>query len=117
MLQPADGQTCGEYLSSYIAATGTGYVVNSDATSNCEFCAMSTTNAFLKAVSLNYDLRWRNLGIFIAYIFINVALATFLYWLARVPKKSSRVKNENEHQSANKSNSEVDEKTSESGSA
>ncbi|ODQ57422.1 hypothetical protein WICANDRAFT_57680 [Wickerhamomyces anomalus NRRL Y-366-8] len=89
---PPSGYTCGQYMQSYIEKAGTGYLSDPDATTDCNFCAMSTTNAFLKFVSLDYSRRWRNVGIFIAFIFINIIGATFFFWLARVPKKADRVK-------------------------
>lgn len=93
-MNPSVGQTCGEYLASYIEAVGTGYVNNPTATANCEFCSISSTDAFLTSVSLNYDRKWTNAGIFIAFIFINWIGAVFFYWLARVPKSSNRVKDQ-----------------------
>jgi len=91
---PPSGYSCAEYMKTYIEKAGTGYLYDPNATNQCEFCPMSTTNAFLKYVSLSYDTRWRDLGIFIAFIVINMIGATFFYWLARVPKKANRVKDE-----------------------
>ncbi|KAH3686735.1 hypothetical protein WICPIJ_002278 [Wickerhamomyces pijperi] len=102
-MQPTSGLTCGDYLAPYIEAAGTGYVNNPLATANCEFCSLSTTDAFLSSVSLSYSRKWRNLGIFIAYIFINWFFAVFFYWLARVPKSSNRVKDQRDPESQKKS--------------
>lgn len=91
-ISPAtDGETCGQYLASYIEEFGTGYVLNSDATSDCRFCSLSNTDDFLKSMGLSYDIKWRNLGIFTAFIFFNWFAAGFFYWLARVPKNKDRV--------------------------
>jgi ATP-binding cassette subfamily G (WHITE) protein 2 (PDR) len=116
VLSPPSGQTCGEYLNAYLTEAGTGYLLNSDATSDCQLCPMSTTNDFLSAVSLDYDRKWRNAGIFIAYIFINIGFTIFFYWLARVPKKASRVKDEAPNKNEGK-DSINDEKISDSASA
>ncbi|KAH3675589.1 hypothetical protein WICMUC_002678 [Wickerhamomyces mucosus] len=105
-MEPTAGLTCGDYLSSYIAAAGTGYVNNPDATSACQFCSVSTSDAYLKLISLSYSRKGRNMGVFVAYIFINWALAIFFYWLARVPKKNNRVKDERD---PNKKKSEIKE--------
>ncbi|OXG77982.1 ATP-binding cassette, subfamily G (WHITE), member 2, PDR [Cryptococcus neoformans A2-102-5] len=43
---PSSAQTCGQYMSNYIAAAG-GYLINEDATTGCSFYTMSDTNAFL----------------------------------------------------------------------
>ncbi|SGZ41175.1 probable Pleiotropic ABC efflux transporter of multiple drugs [Hanseniaspora guilliermondii] len=86
-----NGMTCGEYLSPYIKAAGTGYIVDENATGTCKVCKISSTNAFLSSVSSKYSRRWSSLGIFLAYIAFNYSMAFFLYWWARVPKKADRV--------------------------
>ncbi|CEP62345.1 pleiotropic drug resistance family ABC transporter LALA0_S05e03554g [Lachancea lanzarotensis] len=91
---PPQGQTCGQYMQPYITAAGTGYLKDSGATDECQFCSVSTTNDYLKAVSSSYSHRWRNYGIFLAFIMFNFAAAVFFYWLARVPKKRNRVADE-----------------------
>ncbi len=63
-----------------------GSITNPDATSNCQFCSVTSTNAFLTQINVSYDHRWRNFGIFWVYIVVNVVGALFFYWLARVPK-------------------------------
>ncbi|THH15930.1 hypothetical protein EW146_g4638 [Bondarzewia mesenterica] len=88
--EPPSGQTCGQYLQAYMASHD-GSLANPNATSDCQFCEMTTTNTFLTQVNSHYDLRWRNFGFLWAFILFNVAGAVFFYWLARVPK-GSRVK-------------------------
>ncbi|OBA28436.1 pleiotropic drug resistance protein PDR [Hanseniaspora valbyensis NRRL Y-1626] len=88
------GLTCGEYLNPYLEAAGTGYLQDANATGVCELCQISTTNSFLASVSSHYSRRWRNFGIFLAYIAFNYAMTCFLYWYARVPKKANRVADE-----------------------
>lgn len=83
--QPPSGQTCGEYMKLYISAAG-GYLTDESATDQCGFCTMSLTNTFLSSVKANYSERWRNWGIFICFIAINMIATIFFYWLARVPK-------------------------------
>lgn len=51
------GQTCGEYMSDYIAVAG-GRLLDPTAT-DCQFCALDNTNQFLQSVSYSYDNRWR----------------------------------------------------------
>ncbi|QRG38392.1 multidrug resistance protein CDR1 [Candidozyma auris] len=89
--QPPSGQTCGQYMQQFISAAG-GYLLDESATDQCDFCAMSQTNTFLDSVHAVYSERWRNFGIFIAFIAINMIGTIFFYWLARVPK-SSKSKN------------------------
>ncbi|KAM0418796.1 hypothetical protein ACHAPT_012306 [Fusarium lateritium] len=79
--------TCAEYLRDYMSARG-GYLLgdSGDSTEECSFCALADTNAFLANINVDYENRWRNYGILWAYVIFNMAGATFLYWLVRVPK-------------------------------
>ncbi|KAJ9635209.1 Multidrug resistance protein [Coniosporium tulheliwenetii] len=70
--QPPSGQTCAQYLAPYISAAG-GYLQNPDATADCNFCALSSTNTFLASVSSYYSEAWRNFGIMWAFIVFNGA--------------------------------------------
>ncbi|KAF1353963.1 ABC-2 type transporter-domain-containing protein [Delphinella strobiligena] len=85
-----NGQTCGEYMTDYIATYG-GYLKD-NATSTCEYCSIADTNVFLSAVSASYDHRWRDFGIMWAFIIFNICGALFFYWLVRVPKTSRKAK-------------------------
>ncbi|RDW90012.1 pleiotropic drug resistance family ABC transporter [Aspergillus mulundensis] len=84
-LQPPANSTCYEYMGEYISRMG-GYLQNDNATSDCQFCQISSTDTFLASVSSNYDDAWRNFGLMWVYIAFNIAAAVFIYWLARVPK-------------------------------
>ncbi|ORY83752.1 ABC drug exporter AbcA [Protomyces lactucae-debilis] len=88
------GQTCGEYMAPWIASTG-GYLFDS-ATSTCEYCQLGQTNQFLAAVSIepSSGRRWRNFGILFIFLIFNIFAATLFYWLARVPKKTKKVRRE-----------------------
>ncbi|KAH7327322.1 multidrug resistance protein CDR1 [Rhexocercosporidium sp. MPI-PUGE-AT-0058] len=86
---PIQGQTCGAYMSDYIRTAG-GYIVDTGATSNCAYCPLSNTDAFLKLVHSEYSERWRNFGILWVYVLINIIGALFFYWLVRVPKKGKK---------------------------
>ncbi|ODV59654.1 pleiotropic drug resistance family ABC transporter [Ascoidea rubescens DSM 1968] len=90
---PPSGQTCGEFMSDYISTDG-GYLLDENATGQCDFCSIASTDVFLASINCDFSRRWRNFGIFISYIFINFILTIFLYWLARVPKKNDRVQNQ-----------------------
>lgn len=90
---PPSGQTCGTYMQSYINTFG-GYLLDSNATSDCSFCTVEYTNDFLASVNSKYSQRWRDFGLMWIYIFFNVAGAIFLYWLARVPKGAKKEKKE-----------------------
>lgn len=85
IFNPPSGQTCGQYLEAFKAATG-GTLSNPNATSDCSYCSISDTSSFLGLVFSDYDRRWRNFGLLWVYVAFNVAGAFFFYWLARVPK-------------------------------
>ncbi|KAF1984195.1 ABC drug exporter AbcA [Aulographum hederae CBS 113979] len=90
---PPANLTCGEYLYPWTSTVG-GYLQDPEARDECNFCAMDDTNAFLTQVSSSYDTRWRDFGIIWAYVAFNIGAALGLYWLARVPKKSKKAKEE-----------------------
>jgi hypothetical protein len=64
-----------------------GAVYNPDASSDCQFCSIASTDVFLKAISAEYSGAWRNFGLLWCYIVFNVAMTVVLYWVVRVPKK------------------------------
>lgn len=89
---PPNGTTCSEYMDPYIQSSGTGYLVDGSSNTECHFCRFSYTNDYLATVSSSYSRRWRNYGIFSSYIVFDYCAGIFLYWLARVPKKSKKLK-------------------------
>ncbi|KAL1964841.1 hypothetical protein VTN77DRAFT_6343 [Rasamsonia byssochlamydoides] len=94
-LAPPAGQTCGGFLGPYMSYAG-GYLVNNPSnTTVCEFCTVSTTDAFLAQLDIYYSDRWRNVGILFVYVGFNIVGAIFLYWLARVPKKRTLKEKQN----------------------
>lgn len=58
---PPQGQTCGEYMQPWISVAG-GKMLNQNATSDCNFCAIQDTNVFLQSISSSYSDLWRNFG-------------------------------------------------------
>ncbi|KIY49372.1 pleiotropic drug resistance protein PDR [Fistulina hepatica ATCC 64428] len=84
-VQPPSGQTCGEYLDSYIAAAGAN-LINANATSDCHVCSLSSTDQFLSALGISFSQAWRDFGILWVYIGFNVIATFFVYWWVRVPK-------------------------------
>ncbi|KAI5955256.1 CDR3 [Candida jiufengensis] len=86
-------QKCKDYMGAYISIAG-GYLTNPEATDNCTFCRMDTTNQFLSSLSISIHNYGRDTGVFIAFIVFNMIMTAFLYWLFRVPK-GSRAKNNN----------------------
>ncbi|KAF4453657.1 ATPase [Fusarium austroafricanum] len=91
VFEPPNGTTCGEYLNEYVKKAG-GYILDKAATTQCKFCTVKDTNVFLKALSSSYEHRWRDFGIGMVYIVVNIAGALFLYWLVRMPKNKNKKK-------------------------
>lgn len=88
-ITPPNGQTCQAYLSTWISEAG-GQLINPTSTTECQYCALDSTNTFLSQFQIYYSNRWRDFGLLWAYICFNVAAAIFLYWLARVPKHQGK---------------------------
>ncbi|GBE83477.1 pleiotropic drug resistance ABC transporter [Sparassis latifolia] len=83
-VEPPTGQTCSQYLGPFIDAAG-GYLTNGNATSQCLYCAYSTTDAFLgKSFNIFYSLHWRDLGILCAFIGFNIAAVYACTYLFRI---------------------------------
>ena len=80
---PPGGQTCGQYLASYLQQAP-GKLLNPDATASCQYCPLRTTDQFLAAYNVYWSERWRNFGILFAFIVFNMVATIGLYWLARV---------------------------------
>ncbi|KAG9229650.1 putative ABC transporter G family member 11 [Amylocarpus encephaloides] len=65
------GQTCGEYMTPFFERGGLGYIID-NATSACQYCAYKVGDQFYGALELSFDNRWRDLGIFVAFIGSNL---------------------------------------------
>lgn len=95
-LSPPSGSTCGQYFKNFIdqaAKTGSaGYLRDPNSTNLCEYCSNSNTNQYLEQINAPYSQRWPQFGYFWVYVIFNYGIAIVLYWIARVPKSSSRVK-------------------------
>ena len=71
-VSPPPGMTCSQYTNPYIARVG-GYVANLDSTSDCRFCPFRDMDEFLDlSFNIKYSNRWRDVGIFIGFIVLNV---------------------------------------------
>ncbi|KAK1997715.1 ABC-2 type transporter [Colletotrichum falcatum] len=67
------GQTCGEYMQPFFDNGGPGYLANND-TSSCEYCAYKVGDEFYKPLGLDFSHRWRDIGIFAAFIGSNLII-------------------------------------------
>ncbi|EPQ50781.1 pleiotropic drug resistance ABC transporter [Gloeophyllum trabeum ATCC 11539] len=88
-VNPPSGSTCGQYLQNYIANAG-GYLTNPDATSQCNYCSINSTDAFLEGnFNILYSRHWRDLGLLFVYIAFNITCVYVFMYLFRIPKKGS----------------------------
>lgn len=87
---PLANQTCQEFLGPY-AQFAHGRVMNPEATTDCRYCPAARTDDYLNTIDVRFSDRWMNIGVLFAYVGFNFVAGIFLYWLARVPKRS-RVK-------------------------
>lgn len=77
-INPPAGLTCSQYMDPYMSRAG-GYLTNPDSTSACQFCSFRNTDEFLDlSFNIKYSNRWRDIGIFIAFIVFNVRRPDFL---------------------------------------
>ncbi|KAK4183582.1 putative ATP-binding transporter [Podospora australis] len=67
------GQNCGEYMADFFKRGGAGYLV-SNTTSDCEYCAYKVGDQFYEPLGFMFENRWRDLGIFIAFIGSNLLI-------------------------------------------
>ncbi|AEO59095.1 hypothetical protein MYCTH_2307069 [Thermothelomyces thermophilus ATCC 42464] len=65
--------TCGEYMQPFFDRGGPGYLVN-NATQDCQYCAYKVGDEFYGPLGLSFDNRWRDLGIYVAYIGSNLII-------------------------------------------
>jgi ABC-type multidrug transport system ATPase subunit/ABC-type multidrug transport system permease subunit len=67
------GQTCGEYMANFFAAGGPGYLLSNN-TSDCSYCAFRVGDEFYDPLGYSFEYRWRDLGIFSAFIASNLVI-------------------------------------------
>lgn len=68
-----ENETCGEYMKPFFEHGGAGYLLK-NATQACEYCAYKVGDQFYAAFGMNFDYRWRDLGIFVAYVGSNLVI-------------------------------------------
>ena len=81
---PPPGQTCQQYAGAFAANASSGYLTNPGATSNCGFCPYSNGNEYMAVLNIVPGDKWRNLGIFVGFVFSNWALVYFFIYTVRV---------------------------------
>ncbi|KAI9673326.1 MAG: hypothetical protein M1829_004092 [Trizodia sp. TS-e1964] len=82
--QPPNGQSCQEYTKSFIQQVG-GYVLENDGT--CSLCQYANGDEYAKSLNVDYDYKWRDVGIVFSYIIFNYAIVFFCSWLLLIGGK------------------------------
>jgi ATP-binding cassette subfamily G (WHITE) protein 2 (SNQ2) len=67
------GQTCGEYMRDFFSAGAPGYLLD-EATDMCKYCAYKVGDEFFAPLGYDFSNRWRDLGIFAAFIGSNLII-------------------------------------------
>jgi ATP-binding cassette, subfamily G (WHITE), member 2, SNQ2 len=80
---PPPNQTCASYAGAFASAS-TGYLLNPEATSDCQYCPYTTGDDYLATLNISADDKWRDFGIFLAFVISNWALVYFFVWTVRV---------------------------------
>ncbi|KAH7135031.1 ABC transporter CDR4 [Dendryphion nanum] len=67
------GQDCGSYMSDFFSNGAPGYLLN-NATDLCQYCAFKVGDEFFEPLGYEFKNRWRDLGIFAAFIGSNLII-------------------------------------------
>ncbi|CEO60742.1 Putative ABC transporter [Penicillium brasilianum] len=76
---PPAGLTCQEYAGSY--AQSSGGTIRDAGNGLCAFCQYSTGDEFAASFNVFYSYKWRDYGIFWAFVIFNFAMVFFFSWL------------------------------------
>lgn len=83
------GSTCGKYLSPILSQVP-GVLQNPNDTQGCRYCPFRNADQYLAGSDIFWSERWRNFGIFWAYIVFDIAVAVAVYYLFRVRTGSGK---------------------------
>ncbi|KAE8394416.1 ABC-2 type transporter-domain-containing protein [Aspergillus alliaceus] len=84
-IRPLKNMTCGEYMSEFISHAG-GYLLDSNATGQCEYCTLASTDEYLAGFNIDFKDRWRNFGLLWVYVAFNIFAALGVYYCFRASK-------------------------------
>jgi ABC-type multidrug transport system ATPase subunit/ABC-type multidrug transport system permease subunit len=107
---PTNGQTCEQYAGGFAQQFG-GYLNNPSATADCEYCQYAVGDGYSDFLGVYYRNRWRDYGIFWAYIIFDVLVIMLFTWLYcggfakifKMFKKSKKQETRHEKQSMDQS--------------
>ncbi|KAJ5441500.1 CDR ABC transporter [Penicillium cf. griseofulvum] len=81
---PPPGQTCSAYAGDFVDSAKVGYLVNPQATADCQYCPITDGVQYMANLNVHLDDKWRCFGIFLAFVIINWALVYFFIYTVRV---------------------------------
>jgi ABC-type multidrug transport system permease subunit len=87
IVDPPEGQTCGEYFAAYIEANG-GYLRNNETTTECQYCPYTMQEQVVIQYGIKWNQHWRDFGIAWIYIIFNTGFMLVGYWYFRVLGKN-----------------------------
>ncbi|KAJ5758752.1 hypothetical protein N7520_005908 [Penicillium odoratum] len=86
-------ETCGSYAAAFFSqSNSTGYLVDTSATGQCEYCSYANGDQYIKQYDFSYSQRGRNVGIFIGFILFNYTMAivaTYSIFIFKWRKRSA----------------------------
>ena len=83
------GETCRSYAASFLA-NAPGYLQNDSDPNACGYCPMSYGESYVESIGYAYEHRWRDWGIFLIFILVNVILSFAFTWYMRIRPLTSR---------------------------
>ncbi|KAI1263589.1 ABC transporter [Xylariaceae sp. FL1019] len=86
VFQPPDGSSCQEYADEFLRSA-TGFLLNSDATSDCQYCRYKDGQSYYLQWGYDFAHRYRNTGVFIGFIAFNYTAVILLTYLTKVRKR------------------------------
>ncbi|TFK72093.1 pleiotropic drug resistance ABC transporter [Pluteus cervinus] len=90
LINPPPNTTCSSYLTPFLSYSD-GYLTNPNATEGCQFCGISSTDKLLKDHwNINYDNRWRNVGIMVWFVVFDIICIYAFTYLFRIHKTRRR---------------------------
>jgi len=89
---PPAGQTCGDYMASFLSQVNAGYVVDPSSTTECGYCPYANGTEYLQTLNLPDPTLygWRNIGVTGIFIVSSYGLVFLLMKLRSKSTKSAK---------------------------
>ncbi|KAJ5104977.1 hypothetical protein NUU61_002324 [Penicillium alfredii] len=83
VFQPLNGTSCYQYASSFLE-DATGYLLNPNATSSCDYCPYKNGQSYYTQYNYDFGNRGRDVGVFIGFIAFNFTAVLVITYLTRI---------------------------------